>query len=909
MTGHEIEFEPLRIDAGEVAFSWSVAPATSLYQRTSFYLRFPESVDPSIVPDELWWRIGLLCLHPHWVLLRPCRIRLPVCLPAAEQELWLRLTDAAVASLEAQSGGDDTARTIELLGSGPLLGPPRAASGDASRASQTDRSGIVSCFSGGRDSLTQAAMLVELGESPLLVAVTSPVAWSPEHETPRRGEVIAEIGCRRGLELVEVHSDLRGNVENTFAAGRYRVGVNECSDALLYLAAAIAVAAARGARLVAMASESEVQANVRRGGMVVQARHFMYSAATHRAIAAMLGPSGIGVASLTNSLRQFQVQRLLAERYADLRDLQYSCWELSRTETACSRCLECRRIALNLLAQGVAPDEAGIDTVTLLLSLADWEPGGRYLAGGSGNGSSPRELTGRALEMQELRCLATATRAELETLLDGHGSGAARDRALSIYDRLRERALTHDLEPEPGYWDGYLELLDERLREPVRALIAEQFSPAPVSSYERTLANTRTLSDWIIEPLRRRARPASPAAQPLAPPAIPDPEPPLEHPPGGRLLRVAAPELDGNERAYVEACLSENWISSAGQFVTRLEESFAAAVGCRYGIACSSGTAALHLALAASGIGPGDEVLMPAFTMIATASAALYVGAAPVLVDADPDTWNLDPSRLADKLSRRTRAVIPVHVYGQPAAMAEILEFAARNRLVVIEDAAEAHGARYGGRPVGSLGEVAAFSLYANKIVTSGEGGMVTTNDARIAALARELRDHAFSRERHFWHRRLGFNYRMTNLQAAVGLAQVERLDLLIGRRRENARRYREALAGIEGLALAPTLEGGVDWMFGVTIAPEFGVSRDELRRRLAARGVETRTFFVPLHLQPVHRRRFAGQRYPVAEGLCATGLYLPSSSALTEADIGYVASAIRASRAAPGVVAHSPNS
>jgi perosamine synthetase len=217
----------------------------------------------------------------------------------------------------------------------------------------------------------------------------------------------------------------------------------------------------------------------------------------------------------------------------------------------------------------------------------------------------------------------------------------------------------------------------------------------------------------------------------------------------------------------------------------------------------------------------------------------------------------------------------------------------------VVEDAAQAHGVRYRGRPAGSLGRVAAFSLYGNKTVTSGEGGVVTTDDEGIAMVARELRDHAFSPERHFWHRRPGFNYRMTNLQAAIGLAQVERLDELVARRVKNDRRYREALAGIDGIGLPPDLDGAVTWMFGVTVDERFGISRDELRRRLAGRGVETRTFFVPLHLQPVLRRRFAGQRYPVAERLGRSGLYLPSGPGLTADDVAYVAEGVRAAMAA----------
>ena len=894
MTVHEITVEEPELAGSEVRFAWTVTPATALYARTSFRLRFPETVAVGAVPRALWWRIGLICLHAHWPLLRPCRIRLPVRLPAAEEEFWLRMTDAAVASLEARAGGGDTARTVELVGDGPLLAPPEAT------PSSTD--GVVACFSGGRDSITQAAMLAELGRDPVLVTVTSPVSWSPEHDTPRRRQVLTEMTRRSGLELVEVSSDLRAGWDNTFAAARYGVGVNECTDALLFVAAAIAVAAARGAPLVAMASEAEVQDSLRRGGMVVQMRHFMYSAATQRALSAVLAPAGIGVVSLTSSLRQFQVQRLLAERYASLRDLQYSCWELTRDQPACSRCAECRKIAFNLLADGVPPAVAGIDLLELLLSLRDWSPGQRHLSAPPSNGAVPRELAGRGHEMQEVRCLAGTHRDDVARLFDGDPAQPERTRALAIYERLHEQALGYEIEPEPGYLAGYLELLDGDLREGVRGILEQHFQAAPPESHRSMLDNTRQLSAWLADPLERSGVAAADAPEPPSE-LIPDPEHELLAGPGGRVLKVADTLLDGNESRYVQQCLSENWISSAGSFVSQLERAFADAVGCQFGVACSSGTAALHLALAAAGVGAGDEVLIPAFTMIATASAPCYLGAEPRLIDADPLTWNLDPRALVDKLTGRTRAVVVVHTYGQPADMEPILAFARRNRLIVVEDAAEAHGARYAGRPVGSLGDVAAFSLYANKIITSGEGGMLTTNDPRIADVARELRDHAFSHERHFWHRRLGFNYRMTNLQAAVGLAQVERWAELVERRRENARRYRQALAGIDGLGLPPEQPGGVVWMFGITVAPEFGISRDELRRRLAARGVETRTFFVPLHLQPVHAQRFRGQRYPVSEELGRTGLYLPSGPALSDADIGHVAEAIRASRLGAEVI------
>ena len=904
---HLIELMEPSIAGGEARFSWTVAPPTPLYERCEFRLRFPSTVELGRVPTTLWWRIALLCLHAHWPLLRPCRVVLPVRLPRREAEAWLRLTDAAVASLEANAGGDDTRRSIEIVDSGPVLEPPP-------QVHPPDGAGVVSCFSGGRDGMTQAAMLSELGEQPVLVTVTSPVPWSHEHDTPRRRQVLREVTRRRGWELIEVGSDMRGNWQNHFSGERYGVSVNELTDAFLYLAAAIVVGASRGAKLVMMASEAEVQTNLKRGGMVVQMRHFMYSAVTHRWVSALLAPFGLQIGSLTNSLQQFQVQRLLTERYADLRDLQYSCWELAEDQAACSRCGECRGIALNLAAAGVSPAVAGIDMVELLLANEDWRPGERYIARGAGDGRGPRQLVGRALEMQALRCLVGTPTDQIAKLIDGNRDEPERRRALEVYSRLRDSARGYEIEPEPGYRAGYLELLDDTLRAGVRSILDQHFAPAPPDTYASQLANTLMLADWIAAPgtpppaaVSEPPRSGGPAPgglpvtltdrelEPLRP-LIPASEPTLRRAAGGQLLRVAETLLDGNELAYVSECVNDNWISSAGPFVARFEEAFAAAMECRFAVACSSGTAALHLAAAAAGITAGDEVLVPAFTMIATANAARYLGADPVLVDSDATTWNLDPERLGDKLTRRTRAVIAVHTYGQPADMGAIRQFADANGLVVIEDAAEAHGARYRGRAVGSIGDVGAFSLYGNKILSTGEGGVVTTDDERIAQAARELRDHAFSRERHFWHRRLGFNYRMTNLQAAIGLAQVERIDRLVERRLENARRYRELLSGIEGVELLPDVEGGVVWMFGVRVTERFGVDRDELRRRLAGSGVETRTFFVPLHLQPVYRRTFAGQRYPVAEELGRTGLYLPSSPRLSADDMAYVADAVRAS-------------
>ena len=386
---------------------------------------------------------------------------------------------------------------------------------------------------------------------------------------------------------------------------------------------------------------------------------------------------------------------------------------------------------------------------------------------------------------------------------------------------------------------------------------------------------------------------------------IPAPEPPLLLPPPDRdgqpqrILPVSETSLEGREAEYLETCVRENWLSSAGPFVHRFEAAFGARVECAHAVACSSGTAALRLALATINLQPGDEVIAPAFTMIAVVNTIVQAGANPVLVDVEPDTGNLDPNAVEANIGPRTRGVMAVHTYGHPAEMNALLDITGRRGLFLFEDAAEAQGARFKGRPVGALGDAGTFSFYGNKILSTGEGGVVTTNDERVARLARQLRDHAFSEDRHFWHRFVGFNYRMTNLQAAVGLAQTERFDELVGARRRNRLLYDRLLSDVPGLRL-PAERPGVRsafWMYGLVVEDAFGISRDELRLRLGRRGVETRNYFVPLHVQPAHYARFRGQRFPVSEDLARRGLYLPSSARLTRHDIEYIAGAIREAR------------
>jgi len=353
-------------------------------------------------------------------------------------------------------------------------------------------------------------------------------------------------------------------------------------------------------------------------------------------------------------------------------------------------------------------------------------------------------------------------------------------------------------------------------------------------------------------------------------------------------IPVCEPLLDGNEREYVLDCLDDNWISSIGRYIPLFEQRFAAYCGAEFGVACSSGTAALHLALEALGIGPGDEVIIPAFTLIVSANVVCLTGAKPVLVDVEPDTWCIDPKQIEDKITDRTKAIMVVHMYGHPADMGGVMGIARRHGLRVIEDCAQAHGAEVHGRKVGMVGDIGAFSFYGNKIITTGEGGMIVTNDAAIAERVALLRDQAFEQER-FVHRFVGFNYRMTNIQAAIGLAQCERLEDRIARKIRIARVYREFLSDNDDIQLpiCRPWARNVYWMFGVVLKPEFGRTGAEARRMLADRGVDTRPFFVPMHRQPVYQGHdprwpdLSGD-YPVSDELALRGFYLPSGPNLT---------------------------
>lgn len=363
--------------------------------------------------------------------------------------------------------------------------------------------------------------------------------------------------------------------------------------------------------------------------------------------------------------------------------------------------------------------------------------------------------------------------------------------------------------------------------------------------------------------------------------------------PGRRFIPLAETVLDGNEKKYVLDCLETGWISGSGRYVDEFEEQFAAFCGVEHAVAVASGTAGLHLALLALGVGPGDEVIVPDLTYVASANAVTYCGAKPVLADVDSANWTLDPRDVARKISTSTKAVIAVHLYGHPADLDPLLELARAHRLYVVEDAAEAHGAEYKGRRVGGAGDVGVFSFFGNKIITTGEGGMLTTHDGKLAEKIRLLKGQGMDPARRYWFPVVGYNYRMTNLQAAIGLAQLERIDWFIERRREVAALYDEAMRSVPVTAPREAVWAkSVYWLYSVCL-PE-GADRDEVMAQLLEQGIETRPFFHPMHHLPPYHQLDGDATLPVATGLAARGISLPSSALLSWDDISFIARALR---------------
>lgn len=362
------------------------------------------------------------------------------------------------------------------------------------------------------------------------------------------------------------------------------------------------------------------------------------------------------------------------------------------------------------------------------------------------------------------------------------------------------------------------------------------------------------------------------------------------------MIPVYEPSLDKEELKTVVEAVKSGWISSKGKFIAEFEDAFAKYCGVKYGIACSNGTTALHLALVALGIKKGDEVIVPTLTFVSTANVVLFTGATPIFVDSDPRYWCIDPKKIEEAISKRTRAIMPVHLYGHPCEMEEIMRIAKENSLYVIEDAAEAHGALCRGKKTGSFGDVGCFSFYGNKIITTGEGGMCLTNNEESAEIMRRLRDHGMDPEKKYWHDRIGFNYRLTNLQAALGVAQLKKLDTLIRKKRRIADWYGKEFEDLERkdtIKRHPEMPWAknIYWMYSILIEEKFPFSRDELIKKLENEDIETRPFFYPVHTFPWYDK---SKVFPVSEELSRKGINLPSSANLKKEDVRMIAERVR---------------
>ncbi len=363
-------------------------------------------------------------------------------------------------------------------------------------------------------------------------------------------------------------------------------------------------------------------------------------------------------------------------------------------------------------------------------------------------------------------------------------------------------------------------------------------------------------------------------------------------------IPVNEPLLNGNEKKYLCECIDTGWISSEGPFVKRFEREMAAYVGRKYGIAVSNGTAALEAALVALNLEKGGEVILPAFTIISCAQAVTKAGLVPVVVDCEPDTWNMDVEQIEDKITDKTRAIMAVHIYGLPVKMDKVLALAQKYGLKVIEDAAEMHGQTYRGRQCGSFGDISIFSFYPNKHITCGEGGMIMTDDEALAERCRGARNLFFSARRYV-HEEIGSNFRMTNMQAAVGTAQLEKIDEHIRRKREIGHKYNELLSGLRDVALPVERTEDAEniyWVYGMVIGESYDFDALCAMERLREAGIGTRSFFYPIHKQPVYLKQgmFEGVSCPNAERIAQRGFYIPSGLAITDRQIEIVAGAVR---------------
>jgi hypothetical protein len=492
--GTRVALEPPEVGAGRVRFRWRVEPPAAVYRRSEFELRLPDALEASRLPDALWWRLGILCLHPTWLFLGPCRVRIPVGLAPGEAEFWRRLLEAEKCSLEGHRAQPDWALPVELDAGGPPLTPlPSLPAGER----------CASAFSGGKDSLLQAALLAELTPRPLLVAVTSHGRGLDDHRAARRRWLLGEVERRRDVELVEVESDFRDVARNRHSRELgLPAGVNELVDTFLYLAGLVAVGFARGVARLHLASEAEVQQNLERDGRVVQHPHGVYSTATLAALSALLAPAGVRVSSLTAPLHAWQVQRLLWTRHPDLAELQFSCWRVGPDQAWCNGCALCLRAAYGILAAGGRPSRVGLDLARLLPRMRDWQPPPPPAPPGL-----PSDAVRWRLNQHAARMMADTPPAEvLRDLPAWRRATPAGGRARSAARALCERARALAPAPLPGWRPGFASQLDPRLRPRLDSLYAASFAAEPEDAYAPVLERSERLAAWLAAPLARAAR-------------------------------------------------------------------------------------------------------------------------------------------------------------------------------------------------------------------------------------------------------------------------------------------------------------------------------------------------------------------------------------------------------------------
>ena len=496
---HRVRLHAPSVGEHEVLFSWQVTPATELYHRSEFTLRFPDEIELARVPQDVWWLVLLMCLHTHWALLRPCLVELPVRIGAAEREFWMRMAENVTAQLEAYGskpyrGG----RPVVLTESGPEVAPaPECPAGGRGPASP-GRS--VVAFSGGKDSLVLAALAAELTERPLLVTITSPVPWAArDHVGGARERVLATIADRLAVDAIEVQSDFRTAWELKFAArDGCSLGVHELSDLLLYYGAMIAVAAAIGGGRCMLASEADIQYNAPGDDWPLLHRDLLSGAGLQRAIDALLRRHGLGQGSLIYPIHTPQVLRLLLRRYPQLFELQFSCWQAPVGKQACGACDKCFQIAVVALAEGVSPWVAGIDPVGVLCVYAGFRV--EAISNRVHTAPEQRRFAGHHI----IRASRSTPTASVAAILDGDARSrgdARRGEALAIWARMRAQALAITVPSEPGYVTSFLELVPLDIREPLHAILAEHFGPTDEPELAAIAARSRALTVRLTAPL------------------------------------------------------------------------------------------------------------------------------------------------------------------------------------------------------------------------------------------------------------------------------------------------------------------------------------------------------------------------------------------------------------------------